>query len=83
MISDYEKTGRPAQFGASVNWGWPREQMESTQGNFFHMTQKEGRVVTDIIAYVLLLYSQLVCALIDHRATHLFMARKFENKLSV
>jgi hypothetical protein len=77
------KPGRLAQFGANVNWGWPRGKMESTQGNFFHMTQKKARVVTNVVASALLLYSQLVCSLIDHRATYSFVARKFENKLSV
>ena len=50
------KPSRPTQFGANVNWGWPRGQMESTQRNFFHMTQKEARVVTNVIASALLLY---------------------------
>lgn len=77
------KPGRPAQFGANVNWGWLRGKIKSTQGKFFHMTQKKARVVTNVVASALLLYSQLVCALIDHRATYSFVARKFENKLSV
>jgi hypothetical protein len=46
------------------------------------MTHEEARVVKDVLGGTILLYSQPVYALIDTRATHSFVAIKFENKLS-
>jgi hypothetical protein len=38
------------------------------------MTQEEARVVTNVVANALLLFSQLVNTLIDHEATNSFVA---------
>jgi hypothetical protein len=46
------------------------------------MTHEEATVVKDVIGGTILSYSQPVYVLIDTRATHSFVAIKFENKLS-
>jgi len=72
---------RSSQSGANSSRGRLRAQNDRTPGRVFHLTQKEVRFVSDMMAGTLLMNNFNVHVLFNSGATHSFIAKRIVTKL--